>query len=104
MDFCVHGSLRDLMDHMDKPLQEHVVAHVCMGALAGLAYLHSKNIIHRDIKAANILLDGNGTPKLADFGVSRQMADTWAKTMVGTPLWMAPEVAKMNSYSFGVCD
>jgi len=102
MDYCAYGSLRDLMDHMDGPLDERVVAHVCMGALAGLAYLHSKNIIHRDIKAANILLDGNGTPKLADFGVSREMNNMWAKTMtmVGTPLWMAPEVAKMQAYSF----
>ena len=105
MDFCVHGSLRDLMDRMEKPLDERVVAHVCQGALAGLAYLHSKNIMHRDIKAANILLDANGTPKLADFGVSRQMANTWAKTMslVGTPLWMAPEVAMMKPYTFSVC-
>jgi len=100
MDFCVHGSLRDLMDHMDKPLEENVIANIMQGALAGLAYLHSKNIIHRDIKAANILLDGKGTPKLADFGVSCQMANTWAKTMVGTPLWMAPEVARMQTYSF----
>jgi len=100
MDFCAHGSLRDLLDHMNEPLEEHVVAHIMMGSLAGLAYLHSKNIIHRDIKAANILLDANGTPKLADFGVSKQMANAWAKTLVGTPLWMAPEVAKMQSYSF----
>jgi len=102
MDYCAYGSLRDLMDHLEQPLEERVIAHVCMGSLAGLAYLHSKNIIHRDIKAANILIDGNGTPKLADFGVSRQMTNTWAKTMslVGTPLWMAPEVAKMQSYSF----
>jgi len=102
MDYCAHGSLRDLMDKMEKPLEERVVSHVVMGSLAGLAYLHSKNIIHRDIKAANILLDENGTAKLADFGVSRQMTNTWTKTMsmVGTPLWMAPEVAKMQSYSF----
>ena len=105
MDYCAHGSLRDLMDHMDQPLEERVVAHVLRGALAGLAYLHSKNIIHRDIKAANILLDARGTPKLADFGVSRQMASTWAKTMsiAGTPLWMAPEVARMQSYTYSVC-
>lgn len=105
MDYCAHGSLRDLMDQMDQPLEERVVAHVLRGALTGLAYLHSKKIIHRDIKAANILLDANGTPKLADFGVSRQMASTWAKTMsiAGTPLWMAPEVARMESYTYSVC-
>ena len=67
----------------------------------GLVYLHSKQIIHRDIKAANILVDAAGTPKLADFGVSKQLSNTWAKTasVVGTPLWMAPEVASMQTYS-----
>jgi len=99
MDYCVHGSLRDILDHMDNPLEEPTIASIMMGSLAGLAYLHGKNIIHRDIKAANILIDGNGTAKLADFGVSKQMANTWANTLVGTPLWMAPEVAKMQQYS-----
>jgi len=64
--------------------------------LYGLEYLHRNGIIHRDIKGANILVDNKGCIKLADFGASKQVEKlataTAAKTMKGTPYWMAPEV------------
>uniref|UniRef100_A0A7N6AE50 Serine/threonine-protein kinase TAO3 n=1 Tax=Anabas testudineus TaxID=64144 RepID=A0A7N6AE50_ANATE len=73
-----------------KPLQEVEIAAITHGALLGLAYLHSHNMIHRDVKAGNILLTELGQVKLADFG-SASIASP-ANSFVGTPYWMAPEV------------
>uniref|UniRef100_A0A8D0IB61 Serine/threonine-protein kinase TAO3 n=1 Tax=Sus scrofa TaxID=9823 RepID=A0A8D0IB61_PIG len=89
MEYCL-GSASDLLEVHKKPLQEVEIAAITHGALHGLAYLHSHDLIHRDIKAGNILLTEPGQVKLADFG-SASMASP-ANSFVGTPYWMAPEV------------
>ncbi|XP_071486421.1 serine/threonine-protein kinase TAO3-like [Diadema antillarum] len=89
MEYCL-GSASDVLDVHKKPLQENEIAAVCEGALHGLEYLHNHNTIHRDIKAANILLTEDGTVKLGDFG-SASLVNP-ANSFVGTPFWMAPEV------------
>lgn len=89
MEYCL-GSASDLLEVHKKPLQEMEIAAITHGALQGLAYLHSHALIHRDIKAGNILLTEPGQVKLADFG-SASMASP-ANSFVGTPYWMAPEV------------
>ncbi|XP_064207485.1 serine/threonine-protein kinase TAO1 isoform X1 [Anguilla rostrata] len=89
MEYCL-GSASDLLEVHKKPLQEIEIAAITHGALQGLAYLHSHNMIHRDIKAGNILLTEPGQVKLADFG-SASIASP-ANSFVGTPYWMAPEV------------
>ncbi|XP_001343838.1 serine/threonine-protein kinase TAO1 [Danio rerio] len=89
MEYCL-GSTSDLLEVHKKPLQEIEIAAITHGALQGLAYLHSHNMIHRDIKAGNILLTEPGQVKLADFG-SASIASP-ANSFVGTPYWMAPEV------------
>uniref|UniRef100_A0A668UW17 non-specific serine/threonine protein kinase n=1 Tax=Oreochromis aureus TaxID=47969 RepID=A0A668UW17_OREAU len=89
MEYCL-GSASDLLEVHKKPLQEVEIAAITHGALQGLAYLHSQNMIHRDIKAGNILLTEPGQVKLADFG-SASIACP-ANSFVGTPYWMAPEV------------
>uniref|UniRef100_A0A670KDH5 non-specific serine/threonine protein kinase n=1 Tax=Podarcis muralis TaxID=64176 RepID=A0A670KDH5_PODMU len=86
----VSASFLSLCGVHKKPLQELEIAAITHGALQGLAYLHSHNMIHRDIKAGNILLTEPGQVKLADFG-SASIASP-ANSFVGTPYWMAPEV------------
>lgn len=100
MDYCDIGSVRDMIELCNKPLKEDQIAYILQQSLQGLLYLHSMNIIHRDVKAGNILLDGLGAVKIADFGVSEQLSDAVSKsdTRIGTPLWMAPEVILGKRY------
>uniref|UniRef100_A0AAR2II42 Mitogen-activated protein kinase kinase kinase kinase n=1 Tax=Pygocentrus nattereri TaxID=42514 RepID=A0AAR2II42_PYGNA len=97
MEYCGGGSLQDIY-HVTGPLSELQIAYVCRETLQGLGYLHSKGKMHRDIKGANILLTDNGDVKLADFGVAAKITATIAKrkSFIGTPYWMAPEVAAVE--------
>jgi serine/threonine protein kinase len=92
MEFAENDSLIDVI-HKYGELNETVAAIYVAQVLKALAYLHGQNVIHRDIKAANILIQG-GVAKLADFGLALDLTD-YGKTLreyAGSPYWIAPEV------------
>ena len=104
MDYCDRGSIRDIMDYNDIILNEDQISFVLHDLLCALSALHTKyKIIHRDIKAANILMSSDYSIKITDFGVSRKLENTvHTISSIGTPYWMAPEVVLSEKYSFPV--
>lgn len=100
MEYCL-CSLHCVLSRTNRPLQEGQIAAVMARALRGLDYLHSqRHLIHRDVKAGNILLTSDGEVKLADFGVSAQLGGTLTKrnTVIGTPMYMSPEMIEEGQY------
>eukprot|EP00057_Strongylocentrotus_purpuratus_P024658 XP_011679132.1 PREDICTED: serine/threonine-protein kinase 10 [Strongylocentrotus purpuratus] len=107
LEFCEGGALDDIVLEVEKPLTEAQIKVVCRQTLEALVYLHEHNIIHRDLKAGNILLKMDGNVRLADFGVSAKNTSPLQRrdSFIGTPYWMAPEVVicetlKDNPYDY----
>nr|XP_048715825.1 serine/threonine-protein kinase 10 isoform X3 [Caretta caretta] len=94
IEFCPGGAVDAVMLELDRGLTEPQIQVICRQMLEALVYLHSKKIIHRDLKAGNVLLTQDGDIKLADFGVSAKNIKTLQRrdSFIGTPYWMAPEV------------
>lgn len=95
MEYCCGGSVKDAMRRLGRTMNVDQITVILRDVLHGLDYLHANNKIHRDVKAANILLDEEGVAKLSDFGVSEPLDTTNRKeksAYIGTLLWLPPEV------------
>jgi len=101
MEYCCGGSVRDCMRlrRNPGPLKERQIAVVCYQVAEALHFLDSKKLIHRDVKAVNIMVDGEGHVKLSDFGESyiKEYTMDLATTQKGSVHWMAPEMTKEDS-------
>ncbi|CAD8146764.1 unnamed protein product [Paramecium pentaurelia] len=100
LEYVSGGSVQTLLERFGC-FRERLIKTYLKQILLGLSYLHAKNVIHRDIKGGNILIDNSGRCKLADFGSSKQLSDITHDTVgsiCGTPNFMAPEVINQEQY------
>ena len=100
MPFIKGGELYKIFKSQ-KRLGEDVVrfyaAQICMA----VGYLHSKGIMHRDLKLENILVDNSGYLKIIDYGLAKTLGENQtSKTFCGTPEYLAPEILDMKGHGF----
>ncbi|XP_068127190.1 protein kinase C theta type-like [Hyperolius riggenbachi] len=103
MEYLSGGTLRQLIEN-HAPFQVDITRFLIAELLCGLEHLHSKGIVHRDMKPANVLLDHNGHAKIADFGLAKtgMFGNRTARRFVGTVAYMAPEILRYQRYNYMV--
>jgi serine/threonine protein kinase len=103
LEFVKGGSLQQRLDR--KPQTPQFAASMSEKLARAMGYAHGQNVLHRDLKPANILVSVEGEPKIADFGLAKQLEQdsgaTVAGTIMGTPNYMAPEQARGDSDTIG---
>ncbi|CAL9104294.1 unnamed protein product [Musa textilis] len=98
-EFMSGGSVYDFLHKQKGVFKLPALLRVAIDVSKGMNYLHQNNIIHRDLKAANLLMDENEVVKVADFGVARVKVESGVMTAeTGTYRWMAPEVIEHKPY------
>lgn len=115
LEYVPGGSVSSMLNNYG-PFEESLIINFTRQILIGVAYLHKKNIIHRDIKGANILIDMRGRVKITDFGISKKLSplnnnddgnddddnpmgkkQNKRASLQGSVYWMAPEVVKQTA-------
>jgi mitogen-activated protein kinase kinase kinase len=103
LEYISGGSVGSCLRKHGK-FEECVVSSLTRQTLGGLAYLHREGILHRDLKADNILLDLDGTCKISDFGISKKTDNIYGNditnSMQGSVFWMAPEVIRSQGQGY----
>lgn len=103
LEYISGGSVGSCLRKHGK-FEENVVSSLTRQTLAGLAYLHEEGVLHRDLKADNILLDVDGTCKISDFGISKKTDNIYGNdatnSMQGSVFWMAPEVIRSQGKGY----
>ena len=103
MEYCEQGDLGRLLNikkNLVKILNEDIVWKYFIQISLGIVYLHSKKILHRDIKTMNIFLTKNNDVRIGDLGVAKVLAGTlFAKTCIGTPYYLSPEICEELPYN-----
>ncbi|KAF0931278.1 hypothetical protein E2562_002625 [Oryza meyeriana var. granulata] len=99
LEFVSEGSLVSVYEKQQ--LDESTISSYTRQIINGLTYLHHHNVMHRDIKCANILVNQNGTVKVGDFGLAKEIK-VWKqkRSCTGSVYWMAPEVVRGNPYGY----
>ncbi|XAR53112.1 Mitogen-activated protein kinase kinase kinase [Bertholletia excelsa] len=100
LELVTKGSLANLYQKYD--LRDTQVSAYTRQILNGLSYLHGRNVVHRDIKCANMLVDASGSVKLADFGLAKATTLNDLMSCKGTAFWMAPEVVNRKGHGYGL--
>ncbi|CAI0395441.1 unnamed protein product [Linum tenue] len=100
LELVTKGSLLNLYQRYH--LRDSQVCAYTRQILHGLKYLHDRDVVHRDIKCANILVDASGSVKLADFGLAKATKLNDVKSCKGTAFWMAPEVVNRKNQGYGL--
>ena len=103
LEYISGGSVGSCLRKNGK-FEESLVRSLIRQTLAGLAYLHNEGVLHRDLKADNILLDVDGTCKISDFGISKKTDNIYGNdvtnNMQGSVFWMAPEVVRSEGQGY----
>uniref|UniRef100_F7BJM0 non-specific serine/threonine protein kinase n=1 Tax=Ciona intestinalis TaxID=7719 RepID=F7BJM0_CIOIN len=103
-EFVECGTLKDVISNMDEPLPWQHRTRIARDIASGMAYLHSMQVIHRDLNSGNCFMKEDGTAVVADFGLARVLPKSTSLgrrkryTVVGTPYWMAPEMVFSTYY------
>ena len=93
MEYADAGTLSEFLSRLSAPLNEYEILLIFRQIVCAISYLHSNNILHRDIKTDNIFLNKEGYIKLGDFGISKMLnTKREAESVVGTPYYISPEI------------
>ncbi|XP_029199657.2 uncharacterized protein LOC114964483 isoform X1 [Acropora millepora] len=99
MEYADGGTLAQYLGKLEKDMEERDILIIFQQMLSALKYIHGNNILHRDLKTANIFLTKEGVVKLGDFGISKQLEGSKANTVLGTPYYISPEMCEGKEYN-----